>query len=219
MLTSIQTMNLADFRAGDRASKALAELRGERGWVFVLAKKGTRVWKRGAEEADENAPFAVRATIEIAAPASEVAAILLSRNYDVIRRFNPTIVNGRDIEWRDGRRERTTYILTKAVWPLAPRDFVCCVRHTQLAGGVELITNQPATHAQAPRVRGCVRASLCGLHLIEPRGRRRCLYTCVHEIDPGGRAPRALVNWFALRRPLQYMVSLRELAVDLQNNR
>ena len=60
-------MNLADFRAGDRASKALAELRGERGWVFALAKKGTRGWKRGAEEADENAPFAVRATIEIAA--------------------------------------------------------------------------------------------------------------------------------------------------------
>jgi len=41
----------------------------------------------------------------------------------------------------------------------------------------------------------------------------------VHEIDPAGRAPRALVNWFALRRPLQYMVALRELAREMHRER
>ena len=60
-----------------------------------------------------------------------------------------------------------------------------------------------------------VRATLRGLHLLEPRGPDRCLYTCVHEIDPAGNAPRKLVNWFALRRPLQYMTALRELAVEM----
>ena len=198
-----------------RASLALSELTETIEWVFVLKKDGVRVEKRGADTTDEHSAFAVKATVEVAVPASTVAAILLTRDYDIIRRFNPTIVDGRDLEWRDRRRERTTYILTKPVFPLAPRDFVCSVRHERLRSGAELIINEPTTHRSAPARRGKVRATLRGLHLVQPLGPNRCLYTCVHEIDPAGRAPRALVNWFALRRPLQYMMALRELAVEM----
>ena len=202
-----------------RASEALSELKETNRWVFVLRKNGVRVEKRGADATDERAAFAVKATVEIAVPACEVAAILLTRDYDIIRRFNPTIVDGKDLEWRDRRRERTTYILTKPVFPLAPRDFVCSVRHERLPSGAELIINEPTTHREAPPRRGKVRATLRGLHLVQPLGPNRCLYTCVHEIDPAGRAPRALVNWFALRRPLQYMVALRELAGEMHRGR
>ena len=198
-----------------RASKALSELTDTNRWVFVLKKNGVRVEKRGADAKDEHSAFAVKATVEIAVPASDVAAILLTRDYDIIRRFNPTIVDGKDLEWRDRRRERTTYILTKPVFPLAPRDFVCSVRHERLPSGAELIINEPTTHHEAPVRRGKVRATLRGLHLVQPLGPNRCLYTCVHEIDPAGRAPRSLVNWFALRRPLQYMMALRELAGEI----
>ena len=201
-----------------RASEALSELTANR-WVFVLKKDGVRVEKRGADATDEHAAFAVKATVEIAVPAGDVAAILLTRDYDIIRRFNPTIVDGKDLEWRDRRRERMTYILTKPVFPLAPRDFVCSVRHERLPSGAELIINEPTTHREAPVRRGKVRATLRGLHLVQPLGPNRCLYTCVHEIDPAGRAPRALVNWFALRRPLQYMVALRELAGEMHRGR
>ena len=202
-----------------RASEALSELKETKRWVFVLRKDGVRVEKRGADATDERAAFAVKATVEIGVPACEVAAILLTRDYDIIRRFNPTIVDGKDLEWRDRRRERTTYILTKPVFPLAPRDFVCSVRHERLPSGAELIINEPTTHREAPPRRGKVRATLRGLHLVQPLGPNRCLYTCVHEIDPAGRAPRALVNWFALRRPLQYMVALRELAAEMHRER
>ena len=64
----------------------------------MLNKRGTKVWKRGQDATDERAPFAVKATIEIPVPPSEVADILLTRDYDVIRRFNPTIVDGADLE-------------------------------------------------------------------------------------------------------------------------
>ena len=197
----------------ERAAAALRELQGVEGdWTFVLEKQGVTVWKRGHDAAAEDTPFAVRATIEIpAVAAGDVAAILLTRDYDVIRKFNPTVVRGEDIEWRDGRRERTTYILTKPVWPLKPRDFVCDVRHEPQPDGSQLILNAPATHARAPAPRGTVRGELRGLHLCAPRG-DGCQYTCVHEIDPGGAAPRPLVNWFALRKPLVYMTQLRDLA-------
>ena len=201
-----------------RASAALSELSDTIRWVFVLKKDGVCVWKRGADATDEHTAFAVKATVEIAVSASAVAAILLTRDYDIIRRFNPTIVDGKDLEWRDRRRERTTYILTKPVFPLAPRDFVCSVRHERMPSGAELIINEPTTHHEAPARRGKVRATLRGLHLVQPLGPNRCIYTCVHEIDPAGRAPRALVNWFALRRPLQYMIALRELSLEMRRS-
>ena len=34
------------------------------------------------------------------------------------------------------------------------------------------------------------------------------------QIDPAGAAPRRLVNWFALRRPLQYMVQVQEVVAE-----
>lgn len=198
-----------------RARAALRELQDEGEWVMVLERNGVRVWKRGHAASDERAAFAVRATIDIptVSPA-DVASLLLTRDYDVIRRFNPTIVRGEDVEWRDNNKERTTYILTKPVWPLKPRDFVCDVRHESFDGS-ELILNAPASHPRAPAPKNTVRGELRGLHLCETDGGAGCRYTCVHEIDPGGAAPRPLVNWFALRKPLQYMTQLRDLAADM----
>ena len=122
---------------------ALQELRSARGWQFVLHKQGVKVWKRTG--CDDHANFAVKATMTMPCTAQQLASILTTRDYDVIRRFNPTIVDGADLEWRDGRRERITYILTKPVFPLRPRDFVCRVRRERI-GDAELITNEAATH-------------------------------------------------------------------------
>jgi len=188
---------------------ALRELQSAKGWKFVLKKQGVKVWKRTG--CDDNANFAVKATMLYPCSAQELAAILTTRDYDVIRKFNPTVVEGADLEWSNNRKERVTWILTKAVFPLQPRDFVCRVRREQI-GRAELITNEAATHRSAPAPRRTVRGKLRGVHLVEPAGDGCCLYTCVHEIDPGGAAPRRLVNWFALRKPLQYMRQLRDVA-------
>ncbi|KAH8061009.1 synthetase [Aureococcus anophagefferens] len=126
---------------------ALQELQSARGWQFVLHKQGVKVWKRTG--CDDHANFAVKATMTMPCTAQQLASILTTRDYDVIRRFNPTIVNnGADLEWRDGRRERITYILTKPVFPLRPRDFVCRVRRERI-GDAELIKNEAATHRRA----------------------------------------------------------------------
>lgn len=174
---------------------ALQEMHSLKGWDLVLQKRGVSVWKRGHRSIDERASFAVRASIEIPTSAREVADILLTRDYDVIRRFNPTVVDGRDLEWHDEEgKERTTYVLTKPIWPLKARDFVCNMRH-EILEGAELIHTSPATHARAPKpTKRIVRGKLTGLHLVESKTEDTCLYTCIHEIDPGGAAPRSLVN-------------------------
>ena len=195
----------------DGAHAAIVELRDPRGWTFVLKKHGVSVWKRGATAA-ENAPFAVKATVAVPTPPATVAALLLTRDYSVVRAFNPTIESGRDLQVN--HVERVTHVLTKPVWPLRARDFVCRVRHEQHAG-THLIINSPTTDRRAPPTSDCVRGTLRGFHLIEPQAHGTgCVYTCIHEIDPGGAAPRRLVNWFATRRPLQYMTALRTLAIE-----
>ena len=95
---------------------ALQELQSAKGWKFVLRKQGVKVWKRTG--CDDNANFAVKATMLYPCSAQELAAILTTRDYDVIRKFNPTVVEGADLEWSNNRKERVTWILTKAVFPL-----------------------------------------------------------------------------------------------------
>jgi len=230
----------------------------------VLDKQGVVVMKRISEKKKKNTMagdssvvgFAVKATVEVNVPPSWLAALLLTRDYSTITRFNPTVVGGRDVEWvhtsssSEQIYERVTYIETKPVWPLKARDFVCRVRYEKVlpnsssslsskssfcssSSPFELIVNSATTHPNAPPLRGLVRGRLRGLHLMEPVeapgnpnsrvattddkvGQQpaavRCLYTCIHEIDPAGLAPRRLVNWFAVRRPRQYCALVKALA-------
>ena len=58
-----------------------------------------------------------------------------------------------------------------------------------------------------------MRGTINGLHLVEPtKDGKGCVYTMVSQMDPKGTIPLLIVNWFAMRRPLQYMVALRDLA-------
>ncbi len=207
---------------GQFASKyadALADARGEDGWQFVLSERGVRVWKRLEEAGSEStaAPMAVKASVEASVPARHLTDLILTRDYDLARKFNPTLEGGSDLEWLDGERERISHVKTKPVLILRPRDFVLRVRRETAADGTELVLNDPTTHADAPVAQPFIRGTISGLHLIEPLGEAgapRCRYTTVHTMDPAGAVPLAVVNWFALRRPMQYMSALRRLAED-----
>ena len=60
-----------------------------------------------------------------------------------------------------------------------------------------------------------MRGTINGLHLVEPtKDGKGCVYTMVSQMDPKGTIPLLIVNWFAMRRPLQYMVALRDLAEE-----
>ena len=121
LVSSLSLLLAATGHAWSRSPQvtaALQEVQAMGGWTFVLRRNGASVWKRGGDASDERAPFAVKATILVRAPPRVLAAMLLTRDYDTIRRFNPTIQGGRDLEWRDGRKERVTYVLTKPIWPL-----------------------------------------------------------------------------------------------------
>ena len=60
-----------------------------------------------------------------------------------------------------------------------------------------------------------MRGTINGLHLVEPtKDGKGCVYTMVSQMDPKGTIPLLIVNWFAMRRPFQYMVALRDLAEE-----
>ena len=100
---------------------------------------------------------------------------------------------------------------TKPVLILKPRDFVVRVRRESRIDGTELVLNANTVHRLAPVAQSHVRGVLNGLHLVEPH-EHGCVYTMTSRMDPKGVIPMFIVNWFAMRRPLQYMVALRDLA-------
>ena len=186
---------------------ALSDTRSTANWDPVLNAKGVRVWKRVEHT---SAPMAIKSQVFAAVPPRFFTDLLLTRDYDTARLFNPTLDGGQDIEWFS-KHERISHVRTKPVLILKPRDFVVRVRRESRIDGTELVLNAPDVHRLAPVARSHVRGTINGLHLIEP-AKNGCVYTMVSQMDPKGSIPMVIVNWFAMRRPLQYMVALRDLA-------
>ena len=152
-------------------------------WTKVLRRDGVQVWKRDSDTADETAAFSVKARCVCPVPARVLTGLLTTRDYNVVKTYNPTVDNGHDLEHYPARGERVTYILTKPIWPLRARDFVCNVRHLRRPK-VDLIVNSPATHRKSPPRVGKVRGRLAGVHLIESTDATSCTYTMVHQVTP-----------------------------------
>ena len=145
-------------------ARALADLDGA-SWSLVLEDgAGVRVWR---DAASTSGAVVLKAEVECPVPPAVLVDILLTRDYELIRRYNSGYDGGRDIEWRDGNRERISYVRTKPIWPLRARDFVVRCRYEEQPRGA-VILNTPATHAEAPPYDGLVRGTLSGLHLVEP---------------------------------------------------
>ena len=189
---------------------ALADTKSTANWDPVLNAKGVRVWKRVENKKQTSAPMAIKSSVFAAVPPRFFTDLLLTRDYDTARLFNPTLDGGSDIEWFS-KHERISHVRTKPVLVLKPRDFVVRVRRESWRDGTELVLNTNTVHRLAPVAQSHVRGVLNGLHLVEPHG-DGCVYTMVSQMDPRGSIPMVIVNWFAMRRPLQYMVALRDLA-------
>ena len=191
---------------------ALSDTRSTANWDPVLNAKGVRVWKRVEHAERTSAPMAIKSQVFAAVPPRFFTDLLLTRDYDTARLFNPTLDGGQDIEWFS-KHERISHVRTKPVLILKPRDFVVRVRRESRIDGTELVLNAPAVHHFAPVARSHVRGTINGLHLVEPdKDGKGCVYTMTSQMDPKGSIPMVIVNWFAMRRPLQYMVALRDLA-------
>ena len=191
---------------------ALADTRSTANWDPVLNAKGVRVWKRVEHAERTSAPMAIKSQVFAAVPPRFFTDLLLTRDYDTARLFNPTLDGGSDIEWFS-KHERISHVRTKPVLILKPRDFVVRVRRESRGDGTELVLNANTVHRLAPVAQSHVRGVLNGLHLVEPhKDGTGCVYTMTSQMDPRGSIPMVIVNWFAMRRPLQYMVALRDLA-------
>ena len=191
---------------------ALSDTRSTANWDPVLNAKGVRVWKRVEHAERTSAPMAIKSQVFTAVPPRFFTDLLLTRDYDTARLFNPTLDGGQDIEWFS-KHERISHVRTKPVLILKPRDFVVRVRRESRIDGTELVLNANTVHRLAPVAQSHVRGVLNGLHLVEPhKDGTGCVYTMVSQMDPRGSIPMVIVNWFAMRRPLQYMVALRDLA-------
>jgi hypothetical protein len=191
---------------------ALADTRSTKNWDPVLNAKGVRVWKRVEHAERTSAPMAIKSSVYANVPPRFFTDLLLTRDYDTARLFNPTLDGGSDIEWFS-KHERISHVRTKPVLILKPRDFVVRVRRESRKDDTELVLNTNTVHRLAPVAQSHVRGVLNGLHLIEP-AKNGCVYTMVSQMDPKGSIPMVIVNWFAMRRPLQYMVALRDLAEE-----
>ena len=191
---------------------ALADTKSTANWEPVLNAKGVRVWKRVEHAERTSAPMAIKSQVYAAVPPRFFTDLLLTRDYATARLFNPTLDGGSDIEWFS-KHERISHVRTKPVLILKPRDFVVRVRRESRIDGTELVLNANTVHRLAPVAQSHVRGVLNGLHLIEP-AKNGCVYTMVSQMDPRGSIPMVIVNWFAMRRPLQYMVALRDLAEE-----
>ena len=189
---------------------ALSDTRSTANWDPVLNAKGVRVWKRVEHAERTSAPMAIKSQVFAAVPPRFFTDLLLTRDYDTARLFNPTLDGGQDIEWFS-KHERISHVRTKPVLILKPRDFVVRVRRESRIDGTELVLNANTVHRLAPVAQSHVRGVLNGLHLVEPH-EDGCVYTMTSRMDPKGVIPMFIVNWFAMRRPLQYMVALRDLA-------
>ena len=189
---------------------ALSDTRSTANWDPVLNAKGVRVWKRVEHAERTSAPMAIKSQVFAAVPPRFFTDLLLTRDYDTARLFNPTLDGGQDIEWFS-KHERISHVRTKPVLILKPRDFVVRVRRESRIDGTELVLNANTVHRLAPVAQSHVRGVLNGLHLVEPH-EDGCVYTMTSRMDPKGSIPMVIVNWFAMRRPLQYMVALRDLA-------
>ena len=213
-----------------QVQSVLAELSNPSDWTPVR-QGDIAIWKRGHQtnknEDEDHASFAVKATKDMPVPHHIVSKLLLTRDYAVIRRFNPTIQGGRDLETYT--RARITHVLTKPQFFLRPRDFVCLVQwklddddihdNTMTRNPTHIICNTPVSHhPQAPITSQYCRGRLRGLHVVQATSPTTCRYTCVHEIDPGGWAPRRLVNLFALRKPPMYMKQVEDVAREWYAN-
>ena len=191
-------------------ANALADTKSTANWDPVLNAKGVRVWKRVENKKQTSAPMAIKSSVFAAVPPRFFTDLLLTRDYDTARLFNPTLDGGSDIEWFS-KHERISHVRTKPVLILKPRDFVVRVRRESRKDGTELVLNTNTVHRLAPVSDTHVRGTINGLHLVEA-SKDGCVYTMVSKMDPRGSIPMVIVNWFAMRRPLQYMVALRDLA-------
>ena len=205
--------NAAEGTSTPRAmADALADTKSTANWDPVLNAKGVRVWKRVEHAEHTSAPMAIKSSVYAAVPPGFFTDLLLTRDYETARLFNPTLDGGSDIEWFS-KHERISHVRTKPVLILKPRDFVVRVRRESRIDGTELVLNAPDVHHLAPVARSHVRGTINGLHLVEP-SKGGCVYTMTSQMDPRGSIPMFIVNWFAMRRPLQYMVALRDLAEE-----
>ena len=191
---------------------ALTDTRSTANWDPVLNAKGVRVWKRVENKEKTSAPMAIKSSVYARVPPRFFTDLLLTRDYDTARLFNPTLDGGSDIEWFS-KHERISHVRTKPVLILKPRDFVVRVRRESRKDGTELVLNTNTVHRLAPVAQSHVRGVLNGLHLVEPH-EDGCVYTMTSQMDPRGSIPMVIVNWFAMRRPLQYMVALRDLVEE-----
>ena len=204
--------NAEDTSTPRAKADALADTKSTANWDPVLNAKGVRVWKRVEHAERTSAPMAIKSSVYAAVPPRFFTDLLLTRDYDTARLFNPTLDGGSDIEWFS-KHERISHVRTKPVLILKPRDFVVRVRRESRSDGTELVLNANTVHRLAPVAQSHVRGVLNGLHLVEPH-KDGCVYTMVSQMDPRGAIPMVIVNWFAMRRPLQYMVALRDLAEE-----
>ena len=206
--------NAEDTSTPRAKADALADTKSTANWDPVLNAKGVRVWKRVEHAERTSAPMAIKSSVYAAVPPRFFTDLLLTRDYDTARLFNPTLDGGSDIEWFS-KHERISHVRTKPVLILKPRDFVVRVRRESRIDGTELVLNANTVHRLAPVAQSHVRGVLNGLHLVElSKDRNGCVYTMVSQMDPRGSIPMVIVNWFAMRRPLQYMVALRDLVEE-----
>lgn len=141
----------------------------------------------------------------INSPPQKVMALLSDTGR--VKEYNSLYESGKDITVVSDDT-RVLWVTTPPVFPLKPRDF-CTVWHVRrLKDGTCVVLNRAVEHPLVPVTRNYVRASIVlGASIIQPvpGDPRRSRLTMITQLNPGGFAPPAVVNFLCTMGPIGFM--------------
>jgi uncharacterized protein YndB with AHSA1/START domain len=185
---------------------ALAAQAQPREWRPGLERDGIRVELAAVPG---SAVQAVRATMQVPAPAAQVYALL--KDPAQRPRWEDNCTQGRAQEV-PGEREPLQYFRYHMPWPVSDRDVLERVTPGEDAAAGVFVLHSTATTGLMPAQPGLVRVTVSDAEWTvqaQPGGGTEL--TLVAHVEPGGPMPAWLINRMLVDSPYQSFVNLRRL--------
>jgi len=199
----------------DADADALQRLLRHGKWRRITTHRGITVYEQRTAGCEQ---VCLRAEGDLDASAEAILDIFRGTDVKVIRDYNPSYDEGRDIVTfaETGDDTKVSWAVSKGIRPLVrPREFITRVRYVRTPeGAVAVISDGLQSHERAPSLRSSsVRASIItAVQLVAPRGEAKCHFTSVAQVDPGGALPAWFTNTLARRDAPRALLRLEAAA-------
>jgi len=179
----------------------LHQMLSSKRWKLVCTSHGVTVYEQRMPGSSQ---LCIRAEGDLNAPMNVVLEIFRKTDIKLIRDYNPSYDDGRDIVPFSelGNGHKISWAVSKAIFPVCPREFITDVRYLRMPdGAIAVLSEGLESHDRAPTLRpSSVRGRvITAIQLVAPLGERRCRFISVAQVDLGGAVPAWLTNSIARR--------------------